>query len=68
MDQLARPCAIDRTSFPELRARRAVNTVMATRVGHSLVDRSAEFETPPTLVWSCGKLVRPRRPNIAEPL
>ena len=33
--------------IPELRARRAVNTVMATRVGHGLVDRSAEFETPP---------------------
>ena len=33
--------------IPEVRARRDVNTVMATRIGHRLVDRSAEFETPP---------------------
>ena len=33
--------------IPEVRARRAVNTVMATRIGHRLVDRSAEFGTPP---------------------
>ena len=33
--------------IPEVHARRALNMVRATRLGHSLVDRSAEFGTPP---------------------
>ena len=32
--------------IPDERARRAVKRVMATRIGHRLVDRSAEFGTP----------------------